>query len=492
MTLAELFQVLGETPAHLPDVGVRGVAQDNRRVEPGFVFVARRGEVADGHRFVEGAIARGAVAVVGEASDEERRGFSWHGRVPYLQVENDKVALAKLAATFYEHPSRSLFTVGVTGTDGKTTTSYLLHHLLSGSHPTGLLSTAGVKLGDEALELEGHFTTPEAPEVQGFLARFRNAGLTHAVVESSSHGFSQHRLDGVDYDVGVLTNLSPEHLDHHKTFGAYREAKGTLMKRARVSVLNEDDPAFDYFAGVSNEVVSYGVQTRADWRATHVEEAPGLLKWNLHIGDDHYPAALPMVGAYNVHNALAALAAAHEAGLEPPELLERLRTFPGVPGRMQIVQAAPFSVVVDFAHTAPALSKALGAVRPQVQGRLIVVIGAAGERDPGKRSPLGEAAARGADVAVFTEEDSRSEDVHAILAALVKGAERAGGRERETFWVVPDRLEAIHKAIALAKPGDGVLLCGKGHERTLERANETLQWDEAEEARRALEAQKDR
>ena len=493
MTLAELFkEALGETPGNLPNVEVRGVAQDNRRVEPGFVFVARRGEVVDGHRFVEGALQRGAVAVVGEASAEERDRFAWHGRIPYFQVENDKIALAKLAAAFYGHPSKSLFTIGVTGTDGKTTSSYLLHHLLSGSRPTGLLSTAGVKLGGAALELEGHFTTPEAPEVQGLLARFRDAGLTHAVVESSSHGFSQHRLDGVDYDVGVLTNLSPEHLDHHKTFEAYREAKGTLMKRARRSVLNADDPAFDYFAGVSNDVVSYGVETQADWRATDIKEAPGLLSWRLHVGGVVYPATLPMVGAYNVHNALAALAAARETGLELPELLERLRTFPGVPGRMQLVQTEPFAVVVDFAHTAPALSKALAAVRPQIRGNLIVVIGAAGERDPGKRAPLGEAAVRGADVAIFTEEDSRSEDVHAILAAMVEGAERAGGREGETFWTVPDRREAIPKAVTLAKPGDGVLLCGKGHERTLERFNEVLAWNEVEEARRALDGQENR
>ena len=487
MTLAELFkEALGETPGGLPDVDVKGVAQDNRRVEPAFVFVARRGEVADGHRFVEGAIARGAAAIVGEASAEERGAFTWHGRVPYLQVENDKAALAKLAATFYGNPSKDLFTIGVTGTDGKTTTAYLLHHLLLSVHPTGLLSTAGVKLGDEALELEGHFTTPEAPEVQGFLARFRDAGLTHAVLESSSHGFSQRRLDEVDYDIGVWTNLSPEHLDHHKTFEAYREAKGTLMRRARRSVLNADDPAFDYFAGAARDVVSYGVERPADWRATNIKEAPGLLTFLLHAEKAQYPAILPMIGTYNVHNALAALAAAHEAGLELSTLLQRLRTFQGVPGRMQLVQREPFSVVVDFAHTAPALEKALGAVRPQVRGKLIVVVGAAGERDPSKRAPLGEAAARGADLAVFTEEDSRSEDVHAILAAMVEGAERAGGREGRTFWRVPDRREAVRKAVALAKPGDGVLLCGKGHERTLERAHETLPWDEVAEARRAL------
>ena len=487
MTLAELFrEALRETPSGLPDTEVRGVAQDNRRVEPGFVFVARKGEVADGHRFVEGALQRGAVAVVGEASAEERAAFAWHGRVPYLQVENDKAALAKLAAAFYGHPSKSLFTFGVTGTDGKTTTAYLLHHLLSGTVPTGLISTAGIRLGDEPVDLEGHFTTPEAPEVQGLLARFRDARLTHAVLESSSHGFSQRRLDEVNYDVGVWTNLSPEHLDHHKTFEAYREAKGTLMRRARRSVLNADDPAFGYFAGVSQEVVSYGVERPANWRAADVKEAPGLLTFLLHVGNAQYPAALPMVGAYNVHNALAALAAAYGAGLELSLLLQRLRTFRGVPGRMQLVQTEPFSVVVDFAHTAPALYKALAAVRPQVQGKLIVVVGAAGERDPGKRAPLGEASARGADLAIFTEEDSRSEDPHAILAAVVEGAERAGGREGETFLVIPDRREAIHKAVALAEPGDGVLLCGKGHERTLERADEILPWDEVAEARGAL------
>ena len=181
------------------------------------------------------------------------------------------------------------------------------------------------------------------------------------------------------------------------------------MRRARRSVLNADDPAFGFFAGVSRDVVSYGIGHSADWRATAVEEAPGLLTWNLHVGEVQYPAALPMVGSYNVHNALAALAAAHEAGLGLPALLKRLRTFGGVPGRMQLVQAEPFVVVVDFAHTAPALAKALGAVRPQIEGKLIVVIGAAGERDPGKRAPLGEASARYADLAIFTEEDSRSE-----------------------------------------------------------------------------------
>jgi len=488
MKLARLVREALGLRLLLPDAEVLRVVQDSRRLEPGVpsVFVARRGGVIDGHRFAARAVAQGAVAVVGEASPEEQRGFAWAHAVPYIRVPDDKVALAKLAATLYGRPSKQLFCLGVTGTDGKTTTSYLLHHLLSPSHPTGLLSTAGVRIGDEALTLPGHFTTPEAPEVQGLLARCVAAGCTHAVIESSSHGFAQRRLDEVDYDVGVWTNLSPEHLDFHGTFEAYRDAKAELMQRARVGVLNADDPEYGYFAARAARGVSYGLGAGATWRALDVHEGPGMLSWTLAWRGEHFRATLPMVGRYNVLNALAAIAAASEAGVPLGALLERLATFPGVPGRMQVVQGEPFAVVVDFAHTPPALAKALAALRPQVRGRLIVVVGAAGERDPGKRAPLGEAAVRGADVVLFTEEDSRSEDVALILGAMAAGAEGAGGVRDATFWLVPDRREAIRRAVALAEPGDLVLLAGKGHEGTLERRRETLPWDEAAEARAAL------
>lgn len=471
----------------LPDVTVTGVVQDSRRVTPGSLFVARRGGVRDAHEFVESVVQTGAVAVVGELSEAERQGFAWHGRIPYIQVENDKRALAKLAAAFYAHPSRAMTVLGVTGTDGKTTTAYLLHHLLAGEYKTGLLSTAGVRVGNDSAELEGHFTTPEAPEVQGFLARFREAGCSHVVVESSSHGFVMHRLDEVHYDIGVWTNLSPEHLDYHGSLEAYRDAKATLMRRAPRSILNADDSSYGYFAEAANRVVSYGLERDADWRAEGIDEKAGRLRWTLHTGGATYKAVLPMIGAYNIHNALAALAAAQAAGLEVPRLLERLRTFGGVPGRMQLVQNEPFAVVVDFAHTAPALTKALSAVRPQTRGRVIVVVGAAGERDPGKRAPLGEAATRHADLAVFTEEDNRSENVDLILERMSKGAVSAGGRQNETFLLIPDRREAIRKAVSLAEPGDLVLLAGKGHETTLERREEVLEWDEVAEAQRALE-----
>lgn len=491
MNFSDLFKDALGLSTDLPDVEVEGIAQDSRRVKAGFVFVARSGELTDGHRFVERAIAAGAVAIVGERSAAERQHFSWHGRVPYIQIDSSKAATSKLAATFYGHPSKALFTVGVTGTDGKTTTAYLLHHLLSGSYRTGLLSTAGVKLGDDLFAPQGHFTTPEAPEVQALLAQFRDAGLTHAVIESSSHGFAQKRLAEVDYDIGIWTNLSPEHLDYHKTLEHYRAAKATLMRRAPLSILNADDSSFDYFANEAHKTVSYGIDSNsANWRATELQEEAGLLRWRLLVNaeDAHLDtqAALPMVGRYNLYNALAALAAGYEVGIAIPLLLERLASFPGVPGRMQIVQREPFTVVVDFAHTAPALAGALEALRPQTRGRLIVVIGAAGERDPGKRAPLAEAAARYANLVMFTEEDSRSEDVHVILEQMQRGAEAAGGQRNETFWLEPNRREAIGKAIGMAQAGDLVLLAGKGHETTLERKDDVLEWNEVEEAKRAL------
>lgn len=469
------------------DPAVSAVVQDDRRVTPGAVFVARRGERFDGHDHAHDAVARGAVAIVGDRAEEQAAGFGLSA--PYVRVVDAKRALPHLAAAFHGHPSRQLSVHGVTGTDGKTTTSFLLAHLLGSDFHTGLISTAAVRLGAEALQLEGHFTTPEAPEVQAYLARFRDAGATHAVLESSSHGFSQHRLDAVQYAVGVVTNLSPEHLDHHKTLEAYLEAKATLVRRARTAVLNADDehrPAFERAARESGaSVVAYGTAEGADVRLLGVSQSPGALDIRIDAFGERRTARLPMVGSYNAWNAAGALAAAQVAGVGLDQALNVLRGFDGVPGRMQVIATEPFTVIVDFAHTPPALAKALEATRRD-GSRTIVVVGSAGERDPGKRGPLGAAAMDGADVAVFTEEDSRSEPVAKILAAMAAGAEARGGVRGVTYHVEPDRERAIALAYELAAPGDVVVLAGKGHEATLERDGETLPWDEAELARSLL------
>ncbi len=490
-----LSEILADLRREAPDLWVAGaeptadpevtaIVQDHRRSGPGALFVARRGDRFDGHERAGDAAQAGAVAVVGD-----RATATTVEGVPYVRVADAKRALPHLAAALHRHPARSLSVHGVTGTDGKTTTSFLLHHLLSASYRAGLMSTAAVSVGDESLPLVGHFTTPEAPEVQGFLARCVAERATHAVLESSSHGFSQHRLDAIRYEVGVVTNLSPEHLDHHGTIEAYMDAKATLVRRAQVAVLNRDDEHFPAFQRAASEagarVVSYGEHAAADVRLIGVAEPVGALDLELDALGERVSGRLPMVGRYNAWNAAGALTAAVNAGVPARDAVAALRTFGGVPGRMQVVATRPFTVIVDFAHTPPALAKALDAVR-RPGSRTIVVVGSAGERDPGKREGLGAAAVRGADVSVFTEEDSRSEPVEVILAALARGADAAGGERDSSYLVEADRRVAIARAFELAAPGDVVVLAGKGHEATLEREDEVLPWDEAGLARELL------
>ena len=479
------------------DPVVSSLAQSHARVEPGALFIARRGASFDGHDMIPAAIAAGAVAVVGE------RLYSGVGDVPYIAVPDARLALPHLAAAFHQHPSRALAVVGVTGTDGKTTTSFLLHWLLAERFEAGLISTAGVRLGQTVLATDGHFTTPEATEVQSLLARFVAAGVSHAVLESSSHGFSQHRLDAVEYHLGVFTNLSSEHLDHHKTWENYREAKATLMRRAERSIINLDDAEAPYFEQAARDardaarvprlagpfgkgaVIGYGTDPKAAVRIESVAAAEAALDLTFDVAGRRLKTSLPMIGSYNAYNAAAAVAAAVELGLEPAAAMARLEGFPGVPGRMQVVQREPFLVVVDFAHTPPALDKVLREVARQGR-RSVVVIGAAGERDPGKREALGRVATALADLAIFTEEDSRSEPIDEILASMAAGAQTAGAVNGRDFLVIPDRREAIAAALDDAGAGDVVILAGKGHETTLERLTETVPWDEVAEVERAL------
>lgn len=489
MRLRELIRAaypeLAEVAATLPDTVVTGVVQEAARVRPGAVFVARRGARVDGHRFVAGAVAGGATLVVGVRDDPPREAL--HG-VPYLRVPDDRAAVARLAAVVHGRPSRRTRVIGVTGTDGKTTTSALLWWLLSGASKAALASTAMTRLGTNEPASTGAFTTPEADVVQAFLAEAVDHGMAHVVLESSSHGLALRRLDEVAYALAVWTNLSPEHLDFHGDLAAYRDAKAQLVRRAPHAIVNRDDDAYGFFAAQAPASTSYGEHPSADWRLLSVRPEGGLLALRVGAPDgSEREAGLPMVGGYNAWNAVAALAAAAHEGLDVDAAVGRLATFPGVPGRMQVVQAEPFAVVVDFAHTGPALAKALAATAP-AGGRRIVVVGAAGERDPGKRVPLGVAAMTGADLAIFTEEDARSEDPETILQQLADGARSAGGEEGRSFERIADRRDAIHEAVRRARAGDVVLLAGKGHETTLARADGARPWDEVAEARAAIAA----
>ncbi|MGI8747802.1 MAG: Mur ligase family protein, partial [Deinococcus sp.] len=345
------------------------------------------------------------------------------------------------------------------------------------------LSTVGYQLPDASLRhFPAHFTTPEAPQVQATLRELLDAGGRAVVLEASSHALALERVRAVDWDVAVWTQLTSEHLDFHGTLEGYFLEKRKLIERAPFAVLNQGDPWTARLRGLG-EAQTYGEAEGADWRASGIQEDGEGLRFQVRSPLGEFPVALPMIGRFNVHNALAAMAAAARLGASAPQLKDGLGGFGGVPGRMQL-GPDPFGrrVVVDFAHTPPSLEKALATLRTSTPGRLMVVIGSAGgQRDPSKRAPLGDVASRLADHAVFTEEDSRDTPVGLILDEMARGAARRGNVE-----LIPDRREAIRRAVGLARPGDTVLLAGKGPEDTLERLGETIPWDEAGEARAAL------
>ncbi|WP_109474627.1 UDP-N-acetylmuramoyl-L-alanyl-D-glutamate--2,6-diaminopimelate ligase [Ornithinimicrobium cavernae] len=484
MRLGDLAAALDLTLDGDPAVEVTGVTHQADWARPGDAFVAIRGTRVDGHTFIPEALRRGAVAVLGEGLPE-----GVDCPVPYVVVPGARAALADAAAELAGHPSRSLKVLGVTGTDGKTTTSCLARHLLrEAGRATGLLSTIGYELPDGVLrQPPAHFTTPEAPQVQQILADQLAAGAEDVVVEASSHALALDRVRAVDFDVAVWTNLTGEHLDFHGSMEGYFADKAKLVQRARHAVLNADDPWTERLRPMAPSHTAYSAEgTDADWRATGVVEGPDDLRFAVHSPEGEFDAVLPMIGRFNVANALAALAGVHSLGVDVPTLVAGLATFGGVPGRMEMVErtAGAPRVIVDFAHTPPSLEKALTTVRVTTAGRLWVVLGSAGgPRDPSKRAPLGATATTLADVAVFTEEDHRDTPLQEILDEMERGAREAG---RDNYVAIGDRREAIAYAVGAAGPDDTVVLAGKGPEETLERDTETIPWDEMGEARAAL------
>jgi len=489
----------GAVPAE--NIEITGITDDSRAVAPGDLFVALPGVHVDGHRYIEAAVARGATAVLCQYPPGD------DPPVPHLLVAGARAAMADVAARFYGDPSARLNVVGVTGTDGKTTTSFLLHAVLQGTgRKAGLISTVAFRIGDREEYNASRQTTPESPDVQRLLAEAVAAGCTHAVIESSSHALMLDRLRHCHVDAGVFTNLTPEHLDFHGTLEEYRAAKARLFaglgSRVKdgigpgVAILNRDDPSYAYMAAASHvPVVSYGLHDKADVRARDVQVTSDGLRFQVTttLDDQVVDAHSPMIGRFNVSNLLAALAYAGAQGIDLAAAAEALSTVHGVPGRMRRVEAGQsFTIVVDYAHTADSLTKALDELRAvtPASGRLIVVFGAAGERDRSKRAPMGRVAAERCDLVVLTDEDPRLEDRLAIIEEIAAGARAAGARDGDTLLVQPDRRDALRAAVAAARPGDTVLLAGKGHESCIIVGTERLPWDEEDEARAAVAALK--
>jgi UDP-N-acetylmuramoyl-L-alanyl-D-glutamate--2,6-diaminopimelate ligase len=477
---------------------IRGVALDSRLVRPGDVFVAIHGTRVDGQRFATQAVGRGAAAVITEVELPDLVG-------PQLLVTAARPASAVAAAWVCGFPSRHLRVIGVTGTDGKSTTCWLTRLLLDGpGSKTGMVSTVGVVVDNALVDSPGRMTTPDAPELQAYLAQMVGAGDRYAVIEASSHGLDQFRVGEVAFDVAVLTNLGHEHLDYHGTPARYRAAKRRLFESLAVSASNPSKgikklaivnagerhrAEFIAAARASGaEVLTFGLGAGADVRGTSVRPSADGHVFNTTTPSWRQTIELPLPGRFNVMNALAAMAVAEGFGLEGEFVASRLRTSTAVPGRMQeIDEGQPFRVIVDYAHTPEALRTVLRELRAvQGCGGIISVFGSAGDRDLEKRPLMGREAARMSRLVIVTEEDPRSEDQALIGDQIARGAQAEGLVLNKGLEVIGDRAEAIRAACASAKPGDIVLLAGKGHEKTIERAEGAIPWDEAAEARATL------
>jgi UDP-N-acetylmuramoyl-L-alanyl-D-glutamate--2,6-diaminopimelate ligase len=501
MLLSRLLESVDLPVVHgSADIPIASIHYDSRAVTPGSLFVALPGGYTDGHRFLGDSRRRGAVAAIvesGRATRETLSGFSC-----VVDVVDSRSALAELAVSFYSQPSTDLQLIGVTGTDGKTTTSFLLDQMLRSSGvPTGLIGTVAIRVPGQLDRSAARQTTPESLDVQRLLAEMRDAGARAAVLETTSHALATHRVDGCLYDVGLVTNVTQDHLDFHGTIERYREAKGSLLTRVAqavsvgkqgVAILNRDDPgavSLETYARGCNRVVWYSASGRpdADVRALDVQIGPNGSSFILRVDNEETRVNLQLPGSWNVSNALAAAAVGMINGFGINQIADGLGALEAVPGRMERVDAGqPFTVIVDYAHTPESLRKVLSEARALAGGRLIAVVGSAGERDRVKRPLLGELAVTLTDLAIFTSEDPRFESPEAIIDEIVDGAREAGAKAGVDFECIEDRVLAINRAVERAQPGDVIILAGKGHERSMIYGDQHRPWSEVEVAQAAL------
>jgi UDP-N-acetylmuramoyl-L-alanyl-D-glutamate--2,6-diaminopimelate ligase len=494
-----LESLLPDVPAYRltgeASVEVTGLTPDSRRVEPGGVFVAYPGESVDGHRFIPQAVERGAAAIVGERA----RADEIPPAVAYVQVPNGREALAHMSAAWHGHPSREMTVIGVTGTDGKTTTVNLLQSVFAAAGlKVGMVSTVNAMIGDRYQDTGLHVTTPDAPVVQALLAEMRDAGTEVVILEATSIGLAHHRVTAVDFDVAVVTNVTHAHLNFHGTWEQYCADKARLFHMLstswqktgvpKVSVINADDRSYPHLQPIPADVrLVYGIDAPSDVTATDICLLDDGQTFTVHAPQGSFPIRTPLVERYNVYNILATSSVALALDVPVAAIQQGVGTLKGVTGRMErIDEGQDFAAIVDFAHTPFALEQALKALRPQTEGRLIVVFGCAGERDVEKRGMMGRAAGGLADVTVITAEDPRTEDLDGIIDQIAQGCEAAGAREGEGYIRVPDRAQAIATAVHMAQAGDIVVAAGKGHEQSMCFGTVEYPWDDRVAMRAAL------
>lgn len=483
-TVVERLRAAGladEAPS-AEDVVVRGVTQDSRSVRSGDLFLAWVGSEHDSHRFLPDAVAGGCVAAVVEHADADVD-------LPQVEVTDGRRAAAVAADAVMGSPWESTFMAGVTGTNGKSTTALLARHILNCKGPAASIGTLGVveRHGKPREGTEG-LTTPGPAQVSSLLRELVDDGYEAITLEASSHALEQHRLDGVRFDAAVFTNLTQDHLDYHGSMSSYLGAKAhlaELLKEDGVVIVNDDDPAWIGLPLERHETLSFGHSSTSGLRADRRRAHRRGTDFRLVHGDDDAEVALPLVGSFNVENALAAAAVGLVSGMSLDAVAAALCEAPQVPGRLEQVVSDPFPVVIDFAHTPDALERVLRTLKPLTEGRLIVVFGAGGDRDATKRPLMGTAASDHAETLVVTSDNPRTEDPQSIVSDIVRGIKHSG------FHEIVDREEAIHHALGLAEPGDLVLLAGKGHETHQVIGTEKRPFDERRVVRAYFEAHRE-
>lgn len=497
-------------PYHGPDVAIPMFTEKTSEVTPGSSFIARVRTGSDGHPWIGKAIDLGATFILAQKSPQEL-GLAVPENVVYWQVPDTAETLAWLSAAWYGFPSQQLVMIGVTGTNGKTSTVDLIRGILrTAGCKTGMISTLKAMIGDYQEPLELHVSTPEAPVVQRYLRQMVDAGMTHCILETTSHGLAQHRVTAVSFDIAVITNITHEHLDYHGSFEAYAQAKERLFRNVagneptprkpepitKTTVLNLDDSSYARLAAIAApRQIAYSLHNpAADLHVTNLVTDPAGSSFTLHLAGQPLPIRTPLLGIFNVANILAAAGAGHALGIAPEIIQKGLQTVGQIHGRMhQIQRGQEFIVHVDFAHTPDGLEKAIQAARGILDemgrdGRIITVFGSAGKRDPEKRRLMAEISTRLAEYTVLTAEDPRTESLDDILAAMAAGCTARGGVEGQTFWRIADRGQAIYFALGLARPQDFVLVCGKGHEQSMCFITTEYPWDDIHATEAALDA----
>jgi UDP-N-acetylmuramoyl-L-alanyl-D-glutamate--2,6-diaminopimelate ligase len=465
------------------DLEITSIENDNRKVQNGSLFICIKGYTVDGHDFAEAAVKNGAAAILAErpiALD-----------VPVILVKDTTRAMAVLADTFYGQPTKKLHLIGITGTNGKTTTSHLIEKIMvDAGQRTGLIGTMYTKIAEETIETKN--TTPESLTLQKTFQQMVDRGVETAVMEVSSHALDLGRVHGCDYDVAVFTNLTQDHLDYHKTMDEYKRAKSLLFaqlgntfnhQHPKFAVLNADDQASEmYSRATAAHIVTYGIDMRADIQAKDIQMTSSGTRFNLIIETEIYPVQMQLIGKFSVYNVLASIAASLVSGIEINQIIKSIESVEGVSGRFELVNAGQdFTVIVDYAHTPDSLENVLKTIQHIAKKKVFVIVGCGGDRDRTKRPLMAQIACQWATDPILTSDNPRSEDPLAILKEMEAGV------KGEKYKIIPDRKEAINTAIQQASKDDVVLIAGKGHETYQIIGNIVHDFDDRLVAREAIE-----